>query len=333
MNKKAFTLIEMIVGLVFVLAITVAILVFTGQVSFFIQDKTPDLACTLARSSGGALARLSAGAWENLPDACKHDEFVITKAMVEFDLGIGEREIRRISSQRGANWKEIQVYFNDPSSREQQAEYVLDTMMSRYVERCWLDKAGGGTSPLFSSWWNLIDWGSGSAPTREEDARKLYESVFFTVYGPPTNCMYCAQVKFDPEIKSLVGKDEIESLGAFMRAHPSRRDDRTSVYDSFVDRVQQGALVAPQDFSFAITEAHAVKFVRVNFFGSEVRDTISVIDSLAGALGLTQGASSGLPYINRLVIVPTESMQYPFGKQALIPGTDQPIQCAYPTLG
>ena len=303
---------------------------------------TPDIQCDWSVLLI-AITKLGTAGLADIPPQCKTDYITISASDLEklsFDAETAIRQYRAQVNANNAAYLDVYQHFNDPDNAQQRHEWALNHLIAGHMKRCWT-KVHEGKLPLFDSWWNLLDWDffGATRPTTHDGALTQFRDPAFTipgtdrsllqVYGPPTFCVYCTRIKFDDDVRALIGKDSVDSLAAWMKATQARPGSDESVFEFLLDETlaqnQQATYVQSIRFPYTVTTPYAVEYARVNGFGADITGITSDASNYASIV-LGDGADINTDRINRLVLIPAIESVYPFGT-GTPSETSGPIQC------
>ncbi|MBD3319249.1 hypothetical protein GF342_05050 [Candidatus Woesearchaeota archaeon] len=350
MSKRA-NIQNFLVGLAILALSTLALAWLVYLILSWLGIITPDVACEWSTLLIG-ITKLGTAGMFDVPPECKTVYVNVTMADLEalkYDAEDDMLEIQRqLAGPNRARWEEIAKIFNNPTDEQLQYEWALNKIMADQLRNCW-QKVQQGKLPLFDSWWNLIDWdlfGISDPPDdyskQEKWAVQQYAKGtipgtslnLFTAYGPPTFCIYCARVKFSPNVTREVEKTEITSLAAWMRTHPVRPGDEESYWEYVLDETQKetsSTLIKNNiKYTYKINEPFAVEFARMNEWGA---DAFALPRSVIGKVGELLGYEESTEEnkrANRLVLVPAKDSIYPFGTATIAGGDGEQgirVQC------
>ncbi|MFC1775147.1 hypothetical protein ACFLZN_02425, partial [Nanoarchaeota archaeon] len=319
----------------------------------------------------GAVAKVSTHGVADIPPPCKRNLINITKKDLKALDDEADRAIKDyhkgLAAYGGEGKKDnpwLPIYNKFPINNEEYrrewalnnceaAQGELNKIISDEMESCW-KKVWKGKLPMFDSWWNVIDVDSfdikdfkfkpsGDYNKDQEAAFKSWEAGPFKTFGPPVFCVYCARIKFDPDLSEVLPqrKTKITSLYEFMRVEHSKFDKKNKVHTYLLadDQIGLGERKQVLNRDYSIEEPLAVEFVRANNIGKHAGgplvaaggaalDGLKKIGEATGVLDKKTGRVDSTDTLNRIFIKPAKEMIYPFGKTTKMkPDNPRPIQC------
>jgi hypothetical protein len=333
MNKDG-AMIGMLVKLAAVAIVIILLLWIVFKLLVFFGIVGEEIVCEWSVLPVAASQAASAGLIDIDP-ACKTKYYTITLENLTKMLPKAHGELEALEAEWNANkqeWAEIHDKFNygalgnDQEAKDRMAyEWALNDIVASHLQQCWR-KVWKGKLPIFDSWWNLIDIWDGDKPDSKKAALLKYDGFFFKTYGPPTFCVLCSRLNFDPEIAKVLGKSEIDSLTEWTRARPTGLPgEQESIFEFLLDEKQKGIGELGVSYSYDVSEPYAVEFVRVNEWGATPRSQFTNLESYFSDQFGEQ------PWGNRLFLLPSADALYPFERDKFVGSgaeeLNRPMQC------
>jgi hypothetical protein len=331
-RPKKGSVVSLLVSLVFLALSVVAVAWIVYKVLVITGAIVPEAQCEWSVLVV-AISKFGTAGLLDLPPECKTNYHTVTLEEVQAKLPEAQLEISKIQkavaidSAQGKAYSEIAGIFRS-GSEPLEYEWALNSIMAAHLKSCWR-KTFEGKTPIFDSWYNVVDWelfglNADEEPKDNKQALELYrsdilsyfgvKSSLFKTYGPPTFCIYCSRLKFDERIEGKLGKKQVDSLAVWMRAQPAFPGQKMSTFEYLLPEDQRGLSEFGIQYPYRIDESQAVEFVRVNSLGADVTGILSgTIDGIKSTFGLDQNDDAP-SRTSRLFILNSKDVLYPYGR-------------------
>lgn len=211
---------------------------------------------------------------EGVPEGCKATTRTITMADLRAKHEYARNRLKIITDPDHKEYDPpFSTYFRKqvPSDPKIINEFALNTIIGNEMVDCWT-KVFKGKMPLFDEWWRLYNCEGGKPCSTIEDfahfAIPAY-GAFKVVSGgvektrAPVNCILCAHIMFDNDVKEKIGTGTVTSFDEWLKINPIPRTSTS--YLKFLLDGQSDVSALFGQYSYDITdEGLAILYERVN---------------------------------------------------------------------
>ncbi len=163
-----------------------------------------------------------AGGSSPFPIECKAKEITVYEGNISNYLPEAKTNLEKFSGLE--KYKRFNDKFKDMSKSQKEYEYAVDEFVAKELDSCWR-KVVRGKLPMFDEWWNLVDvplLGLRNVDAKSYDAEfksKWSALGLIDIWGPPTFCIVCANIKFDDALIAKLKDSEVDSLNDWLNHH------------------------------------------------------------------------------------------------------------------
>jgi hypothetical protein len=213
----------------------------------------------------------------NLPPECSMQRITIAEENLTKGFRKAVREIESYNRKHGPEYGSMPY---DPTIQKELLEYELDEAMAKLLRQCW-DTAWRGEENFFDEWYKLYQFPWEDA-AKSQDKDKLWDAwsdYIGSALRPPVNCLACARVKFDQQIKDELGGERLIKLNEWMRKTPVPADPHALSYWEYTltEKNLESLFAGATRFEYDVDKPYLVAYARVNVhtaaeFISDVKD-------------------------------------------------------------
>ncbi|MBI5065845.1 hypothetical protein HZA97_06420 [Candidatus Woesearchaeota archaeon] len=198
---------------------------------------------------------------ELITPECRHTTKIINKEDLNPYLKEAEETINKWNS--NDLYKGIREEFPQ-ADLQNEYKYALNKVVSKELTSCW-EKVVRGKLAMFDEWYNRIDlWGSGEPKQLEEYRDKV--RAIITVWGAPTFCILCSEIKFNDSLSDLNVPSRID-LNKWLQYTPYDKNKKISSYEYLLEgQTLPSNLVSSSlyDYDVLPPNRYAVIYKRIN---------------------------------------------------------------------
>ncbi|MBI4919416.1 hypothetical protein HY837_05765 [archaeon] len=175
---------------------------------------------------------------------------------------------------------------------------------------CW-NKVIRGKLPMFDKWYNKIDFFGSDYP---KYAGEYIDQVnaFITIWGAPTFCIVCSNIKFNEDLKNLSLPANID-LTKWLQHTPHPDHPSKSIYEYLYEgQTVPSKLIEPEyNYDLDPPNRYSVIYKRINphFFDDVVENIWGFVDYLNPFVDEDNNVPT---VINQLKLVPHDLVAKPY---------------------
>lgn len=256
-NKKGAIAVDVPIELIALLfSAGVLLVLFIPQLYTWITTSTEQVVCEWSIVAGAIARPLGK---ELISPECKARKVSISTKNLQQFLGEAETTINKWL--KDEKYVAIRDQFPE-ANLQNKYKYALNKLVAREMTNCW-EKVLRGKLPMFDEWYNKIDLFGSDYP---EYAEKYIDKVnaFVKIWGAPTFCIICSNIKFEDDLASLNLPKNID-LTKWLQHMPYKKSSK-SIYEYLYEGQTKPSQLTEIEYNYDLTppNRYSVVYERIN---------------------------------------------------------------------
>ena len=211
----------------------------------------------------------------NIPPECQMKRITLTYDELAKNKAKAQKEIKK-HNDKFEKTPEFKFSY-DIKNDDDLLRYEMDKAIAKELRTCW-QTGWEGNMNFFDEWWRFYEpfWGEDEVPGQET----LIDLFVGEFKRPPINCIACARIKFDDDLKARFQNENIKTINEWMQKTPIPADPEQKSYWEYTlpDQSLESIYRAGERFDYDTDKTYLIAFARVNVHkGAEyVRDVIDL---------------------------------------------------------